>query len=244
MLLTPSTNHTASLVYQFENDQFTSFMENNSGFPELRYFRFEDRECWDPDASFFQYCCEKSPKLEEIHFVDYRSSRQAEPVRFQSLFYSRKQFPNLKNLSLLKSNLKLSVIGQFINGNYNLKKLSLDERLWIKSEKESLGTHDTFYQDLQKILMCDHGIEELEFVGHGCKPGCLRPVSENPISSKPEHLKPCVLRMPSMDAEIKWIDRTIFRNEFPELVSYLGNRGESRKRTSTITSEDETKEKN
>ena len=70
MLLTPSTNHTASLVYQFENDQFTSFMENNSGFPELRYFRFEDRECWDPDASFFQYCCEKSPKLEEIHIVD------------------------------------------------------------------------------------------------------------------------------------------------------------------------------
>ena len=48
-------------------------MENNSGFPELRYFRFEDRERWDSDARVFQYCCEKSPKLEEIHLVDYRS---------------------------------------------------------------------------------------------------------------------------------------------------------------------------
>ena len=163
--------------------------------------------------------------------------REAEPNRFRSLFNSPKQFPNLENLSLLKSNLKVSVIGQFINGNYNLKKLSLDERLWIRSD-------DTFYQDLKKILMCDHGIEELEFVGHGCKPGCLRPVSETPICSKPEHFKPCVLRMPSMDAERKWIDRTIFRNEFPELVSYLGNRGESRKRTSDTTFEDEPKEKN
>ena len=163
--------------------------------------------------------------------------REAEPNRFRSLFNSPKQFPNLENLSLLKSNLKVSVIGQFINGNYNLKKLSLDERLWIRSD-------DTFYQDLKKILMCDHGIEELEFVGHGCKPGCLRPVSETPICSKPEHFKPCVLRMPSMDAERKWIDRTIFRNEFPELVSYLGNRGKSRKRTSDTTFEDEPKEKN
>ena len=163
--------------------------------------------------------------------------REAEPNRFRSLFNSPKQFPNLKNLSLLKSNLKVSDIGQFINGNYNLKNLSLDERLWIRSD-------DTFYQDLKKILMCDHGIEELEFVGHGCKPGCLRPVSETPICSKPEHFKPCVLRMPSMDAERKWIDRTIFRNEFPELVSYLGNRGESRKRTSDTTFEDEPKEKN
>ena len=76
MLLTPSTNHTASSEHQFENDQFMSFMENNSGFPELRYFRFEDRECWDPNARVFQYCCEKSPKLEEIHFVDYRSDQK------------------------------------------------------------------------------------------------------------------------------------------------------------------------
>ena len=184
--------------------------------------------------------------------------REAEPDRFRSLFNSPKQFPNLENLSLLKSNLKVSVIGQFINGNYNLKKLSLDERLWIRSEKESLNSHDSFYQDLQKLLMCDHGIEELEFVGHGCnwtsyKPGCLRPVCviprclrphtvcETPICSKPcskhlkpcsKHLKPCVLRMPPTDAERKWIDRTIFRNEFPELVSYLGNRGQSRKWTS------------
>ena len=35
-------------------------------FPELRYFRFED----ESDSSFFKYCCEKSPKLEEIHVVD------------------------------------------------------------------------------------------------------------------------------------------------------------------------------
>ena len=118
----------------------------------------------------------------------------------------------------------------------------LDGGLWTRSE-ESLNSHDTFHQDLQKILMCDHGIEELQFIGHGCKPGCLRRVCRNPICSEPEHLKPCVLRMPSMDAERKWIDRTIFRNEFPELVSYLGNRGESRKRTSDITSEDEPKEK-
>ena len=53
-----------------------SFMENNSGFPELRYFRFEDREYWDSDARVFQYCCEKSPKLEEIHFVDYCSDQK------------------------------------------------------------------------------------------------------------------------------------------------------------------------
>ena len=145
-------------------------------------------------------------------------------------------------MSLLIPNLNVSVIGQNINGNYNLKKLSLDDSLWARSE-ESLNSHDTFHQDLQKILMCDHGIEELQFVGHECKPGCLRRVCGNAICSEPEHLKPCVLRMPSMDAERKWIDRTIFRNEFPELVSYLGNRGESRKRTSDITSEDEPKEK-
>ena len=71
-----STNHTASSEHQFENNQFMSLMEKNSGFPELRYFRFEDREFWDSGARVFQYCCEKSPKLEEIHFVDYRSDQQ------------------------------------------------------------------------------------------------------------------------------------------------------------------------
>ena len=179
-----------------------------------------------------------------------------DPGRFRYLFNSPKQFPNLENLSLLISSLisdplgpprtGLSAIGQYINGNYNLKKLSLDERLWIRNEREppNLGPHltsirDTFHQDLQYILMCDHGIEELKFVGHGCKPGCLRPVCGIPTCSNPEHLKPYVLRMPSMDADRKWIDRTIFRNEFPELVSYLRNRGQSRKRTADRTSEDE-----
>ena len=56
---------------QWEYNQFMSFMEKNSGFPELRYFRFEDREHWDFYASVFQYCCEKSPKLEEIHYATY-----------------------------------------------------------------------------------------------------------------------------------------------------------------------------
>ena len=161
---------------------------------------------------------------------------EAKPDRFRSLFNSTKQFPNLENLSLLMPDLKVSVIGQYINGNYNLKKLSLDDRLWSKC-------HDTFHQDLQKILMCDHRIEELQFVGHGCKPGCLRRECGHPACLKPEHLKPCVLRMSSIDAERKWIDRKIFRHEFPELVSYLGNRGESRKRTSDITSEDGPNEK-
>ena len=175
---------------------------------------------------------------------------EAEPDRFRSLFNSTKQFPNLENLSLLIPNLKVSVIGQYVNGNYNLKKLSLDDRLWARNEKESLNSHDTFHQDLQKILMCDHGIEELEFVGHGCKPGCLKRVCgtrcsyRGTLCSKPEHLKPCVLRMSSIDADRKWIDRKIFRNEFQELVAYLGNRGESRKRTIDITSGDEPKEKN
>ena len=182
---------------------------------------------------------------------------EAEPDRFRSLFNSTKQIPNLENLSLLIPMLKLSVIGKCINGNFNLKKLSLDERLWTRSfcccnfigEKESPNshvmkvTHDTFHQDLQKILMSDHGIEELEFVGHGCKPGCLRPFCTAIKCSKPEHLKPCVLRMPCMDAERKWIDRTIFRYEFPELVSYLSKRDQPRK-TSDISSEVEPKEKN
>ena len=169
-----------------------------------------------------------------------------DPGRFRYLFNSPKQFPNLENLSLLISSLisdplgpprtGLSAIGQYINGNYNLKKLSLDDRLWSKC-------HDTFHQDLQKILTCDHRIEELQFVGHGCKPGCLRRECGHPACLKPEHLKPCVLRMSSIDAEQKWIDRKIFRHEFPELVSYLGNRGESRKRTSDITSEDGPNEK-
>ena len=131
-------------------------------------------------------------------------------------------------MSLLIPNLiDVSVLGKYINGNYNLKKLSLDDRLWTNSEEESLNSRDTFHQDLRKILMHDHGLEELQFVGHGCKPGCLRRLCGNPICSKPEHFKPCVLWMPSMDAERKWIDRTIFRNEFPELVAYLGNRGQS-----------------
>ena len=181
--------------------------------------------------------------------------RDSEHDRFRSLFNSTKQLPNLENLSLLIPMLKLSVIGQCINSNFNLKKLSLDERLWTRSysccrnfigEKWSPNvmkvTHDLFHQDLQKILMSDHGIEELEFVGHRCKPGCLRPLCTNAICSKPEHLKPCVLRMPCMDAERKWIDRTIFRYEFPELVSYLSKRDQSRK-TSDITSEDEPREK-
>ena len=185
-----------------------------------------------------------------------------DPGQFRFLFNSPKQFPNLENLSLLIPSLisdplgpprtGLSVIGQYINGNYNLKKLSLDEGLWIINEEESLkvkfaslnwphltSIRDRFHQDLQYILMCDHRIEELKFVGHGCKPGCLRPVCGIPTCLNPEHLKPCVLRMPSMDADRKWIDRTIFRNEFPELVSYLRNRGQSRKRTADRTSEDE-----
>ena len=49
---------------QFENVK--SLKETNIEFPELRYFRFED----ESDSSFFKYCCEKSPKLEEIHVVD------------------------------------------------------------------------------------------------------------------------------------------------------------------------------
>ena len=56
---------------QWEYNQFMSFMEKNSGFPELRYFRFEDREHWDSYARVIQYCCEKSPKLEEIHYATY-----------------------------------------------------------------------------------------------------------------------------------------------------------------------------
>ena len=83
MLLTPLINHTASSEHQFENDQFRSFMENNSGFPELRYFRFEDREFWDPDARVFQYCCEKSPKLEEIHNVDSFSDQKLKENAFR-----------------------------------------------------------------------------------------------------------------------------------------------------------------
>lgn len=54
-----------------ENNRFMSFMKENSGFPELRYFRFEDKEHWDFYARVFQYCCEKSPKLEEIHYVNH-----------------------------------------------------------------------------------------------------------------------------------------------------------------------------
>ena len=56
---------------QLRYNQFMSFMKKNSGFPELRYFRFEDREHWDFYARVFQYCCEKSPKLEEIHYVNH-----------------------------------------------------------------------------------------------------------------------------------------------------------------------------
>ena len=60
----------------------------------------------------------------------------------------------------------------------------------------------TFEDELVKILNCDHGLEEIRFVRHGW----LKPWS-------------------SFDE--KWIDRTIFRNEFPELVSYLRTREEN-----------------
>ena len=170
----------------------------------------------------FQYCCEKSSKLEQIEFVNYGSnpellrniSKSIGPLssrptlrslfiknnagvlesdaddEFLELFNCPKEKPNLANLSLLIPNLKLSIIGQFINGNLNLKKLSFDERLWTINEKKS------FKQKLLKILTCDHDIEEIQFVKHGW----LKPWS-------------------SLDAN--WIDRPIFRDEFPQLVSYL-----------------------
>ena len=179
----------------------------------------------------FQYCCEKSSKLEQIEFVNYGSnpellrniSKSIGPLSYRptlrslfiknnagvhesdaddvndellELFSCLKEKPNVENLSLLIPYLKLSIIGQFINGNLNLKKLSFDERLCTINEKES------FKQKLLKILSCNHGIEELQFVKHGW----LKPWS-------------------AMDE--KWIDRTILRNEFPDLVSYLVPRGPS-----------------
>ena len=213
------TNHSIS-IHLFENHK--SFLRGNSGFPELRYFRFEDHfSRIKLNWIVFQYCCEKSPKLEEIHFVDNNSNQEtirhvaksigsllsrptlrtlfiksnvalyeADDDRFLELFNCSNQKPKLENLSLLIPDLKLSVIGQFINGNFNMKKLSLDERLWTLNKRE------TFETNFLEILTCDHGIEEIQFVKHGW----LKPWS-------------------TLDE--RWMDRTIFRNEFPELVSYL-----------------------
>ena len=113
---------------------------------------------------------------------------------FLDLFDCPNQKSNLENLSLLIRCLKLSTIGQFINGNLNLKKLSLDQLLWIDQ-----NAMYTLKQELLEILACNHGIEELKFVKqpHTC----------------------------SLDE--KWIDRTIFRNEFPELLSHLETRASS-----------------
>ena len=216
-------------INPFENHK--SFLDENSGFPELRYFRFEDHFSGIILCEMvFQFCCEKSPKLEQIHFVDYganpetikyvsksigklssrptlrrlfiKSNAEADGVNdvFLDLFDCPRQKPNLENLSLLLPLLKLSIIGQFINGNSNLKKLSLDERLWSPDYgvlwKIEYNEKESFKQELLKILACSHGIEELKFVKHGW-------------------LKPW------WTLDEKWIDRTIFRNEFPELLSYL-----------------------
>ena len=56
-----------------------------------------------------------------------------------------------------------------------------------------------FEDELVEILTCDHGLEEIRFVKHGW------------------------LKTRSSFDE-KWMDRTIFRNKFPELVSYLRTR--------------------
>ena len=193
-------------MHQFENHN-KSFDDGTSGFPELRYLRFEGRFSKRNTFSttevrtyskfdwiVFQYCCEKSPKLEHIHFVDRGSNRETikyvsksigsllsrptlrslfiksnadmyktetDDDRFLELFNCPKEKPKLENLSLLIPNLKLSVIGQFVNGNLNLKKLSLDTRLWILNKQE------TFEKNLLKIITTDHGMEEIRFVKHG-----------------------------------------------------------------------------
>ena len=54
------------------------------------------------NGTVFQYCCEKSPKLEEIHFVDYRASSET----LMNVIYSIGSLsfrPALRNLSI-KSN--------------------------------------------------------------------------------------------------------------------------------------------
>ena len=229
--------------HQFENYQ--SFLRGNSGFPKLRYFRFEDHFSGNKLSWIvFQFCCEKSPKLEQIHFVDYNSNQEtirhvaksigsllsrpnlstlfiksnvnlyeteADDDLFLELFSCSNRKPKLENLSLLIPDLNLSVIGQFINGNLNLKKLCLDERLWTLNKKE------TFETNFLEILTCDHGIEEIQIVKHGW----LKPWS-------------------TLDE--RWIDRTIFQNEFPELVSYLVNKSHQNW-ISNISSSDVPKEK-
>ena len=217
--------------HQFENHK--SFDDGTSGFPELRYLRFEGRFSKGNTLSkfdwmVFQYCCEKSPKLEHIHFVDrgsnretikyvsksigsllsrptlrslfikinvdmYKANDEANDDRFLELFNCPKEKPKLENLSLLIPNLKLSVIGQFVEGNLNLKKLWLDTRLWILNKQE------TFEKNLLKLITTDHGMEEIRFVKHG-------------------------LMKPWSTLDERWLDRTILRKEFPELVSYLGRR--------------------
>ena len=108
--------------------------------------------------------------------------------------------PNLENLTLLGLDLELSTLFGLINGNFSLKKLSLHVRLWDE------GIIETIKNDLAQILSCDHGIQEIQF----CNP------------KHPRHGIHGISWHSSEDAI--WTNRTIKRDEFPELICYLQNR--------------------
>ena len=177
----------------------------------------------------FQYCCEKSSKLEQIEFVNYGSNPEVLRNISKSIgpLSSR---PTLRSL-LIKNNAGVhesdadDVNDEFLElfncpkEKPNLENLSLlipnlklsviDQfikdnfnlkKLLFDERLWSINEKESFKQELLKILSCNHGIEELKFVKHGW----LKPWS-------------CL--------DDKWIDRTILRNEFPELVSYLETHG-------------------
>ena len=145
----------ASTEHQWENNRFMSFMKENSGFPELRYFRFEDKEHWDFYARVFQYCCEKSPKLEEIHYVNYCIGQEIIENTSKSIGAM------LTRLGWLTISVNLNTLSIITDSHFKLKSLTnLEKRKGFESgsffpqfpEKTHLSRIDKSYRHLDMAL--------------------------------------------------------------------------------------------
>ena len=92
-----------------------------------------------------------------------KNERQANYNIFErclvDIFHCQEEKPNLESLSLEfdynQNHLPLSVIYRFVDGNFNLKSVSL----------YGLNDRDKTLHDLLDILNCDNSIEECELAG-------------------------------------------------------------------------------
>ena len=122
-------------------------------------------------------------------------------VRFEKclmdIFNCQEEKPNLKSLSLWfgydQTNFPLSLIYQFVDGNSNLKSLSM------------LGLNDemTTIRALLLILYCNHALEKIELVGGQL---CVEDCPKHPVLGR---------------INSHW--EYTHREKFPDLIKELNN---------------------